>query len=308
MLHETPPSGKKYAEFVKHLIERENFWIKWKNEGCPKFMREKDTEVAEPVEKKRRTMFDDIMNDSKLGLGSPELTRLWGKSEANLDACRTPKRQFIPTTEAFFEEAMMHADPANEIEDKYKCYLDPAYGWRSLRLLAHSSPLFFSLQPANMHHLAVPKYLEHILKKLRKEAELKGARDDVLDDQTKSLDAVPEDNEFENEKEDIKEDIQEDSSPPKSSMISSQKLDELAKELGSKWKQLAQELRHITASDIKNCEEDTDDDAIRAKVALVLWQDKNETEATVDVMVGTLSAIGLDAIAEKVFGDDKMED
>lgn len=146
LLHETPPNGKKYAEFVKHLIERENFWVKWKNEGCPKFMREKEAEIAEPVKKKRKTIYDDIMNDSKLGLGSQELTRLWGKSEGNLEACRTPKRQFIPTISDFFEEAMMHANPANEIEDKYKCYLDPAYGWRSLRLLAHSSPLFFSLQ------------------------------------------------------------------------------------------------------------------------------------------------------------------
>ena len=120
LLHETPPNGKKYAEFVKHLIERENFWVKWKNEGCPKFMRDKETELAEPAKKKRKTIYDDIMSGSELGLGSPELTRLWSKTESNLDACKTPKRQFIPTIEGFFEEAMMHADPANEIEDKYK--------------------------------------------------------------------------------------------------------------------------------------------------------------------------------------------
>ena len=51
------------------------------------------------------------MGDKNLGLGSSELTRLWSKSESNLDACRTPKRQFIPTISSFFEEAMMHADP-----------------------------------------------------------------------------------------------------------------------------------------------------------------------------------------------------
>ena len=69
-----------------------------------------------------------------------------------------------------------------------------------------------------------------------------------------------------------------------------------------------QELRHITNADIKNCEDDADDDLLRAKIALVLWQDKNESEATADVMVGTLSAIGLDTIAEKVFGNEKMEE
>ena len=157
-----------------------------------------------------------------------------------------------------------------------------------------------------MHHLAVPKYLEHILKKLRKEAELKGPRDEDRDD-PKSLDAAPEDNEFENEKEEIKEE-KEETPQAKSSQISGEKLEELAKALGPKWKQLAQELRHINAADIKNCEADADDDAIRAKIALVLWQDKNESEATSEVMVNTLSAIGLDSIAEKVFGTDKMEE
>ena len=51
------------------------------------------------------------MGDKNLGLGSAELTRLWSKSESNLEACRTPKRQFIPTITDFFQEAMVHADP-----------------------------------------------------------------------------------------------------------------------------------------------------------------------------------------------------
>ena len=55
LLLETPPNGKKYAEFVKHLVERESFWVKWKNEGCPKFMREKEADVSEPAPKKRRS-------------------------------------------------------------------------------------------------------------------------------------------------------------------------------------------------------------------------------------------------------------
>ena len=105
----------------------------------------------------------------------------------------------------------MHSDPANEIEvwlpetkktqrncsnfqDAYKCYLDPSYGWRSLRLLAHSSPLFFSLQPTTMHHLPVPKYLEHIFKRLRKEKKEDEAETVEVDSKADG------DNEFENEK------------------------------------------------------------------------------------------------------------
>ena len=41
LLNETPPNGVGYTKFIKHLTERENFWIKWKNDGCQKFMREK---------------------------------------------------------------------------------------------------------------------------------------------------------------------------------------------------------------------------------------------------------------------------
>ena len=118
--------------------------------------------------------------------------------------------------------------------------MDASYGWRSLRLLAHSSPLFFSLQPASMHHLAVPKYLEHILKKLRKEAELKEAKVENVEEKA-PLDADAEDNEFENEKDEPKEEKVE--KPLKTTGIPAKKLEELAKELGSNWKQLAEELR-----------------------------------------------------------------
>ena len=66
LLQETPPNGKKYVLFVKHLIEREAFWVKWKNEGCPRFMREKDKDGASRP-KKRKTIYDDFMGNQKLG-------------------------------------------------------------------------------------------------------------------------------------------------------------------------------------------------------------------------------------------------
>ena len=91
-----------------------------------------------------------------------------------------------------------------------------------------------------MHHLAVPKYLEHILKKLRKEAELKEAKEENAEEKA-PLEADAEDNEFENEKEEAKEEKVE--TPVKNTGISAEKLEELAKELGSNWKKLAVELR-----------------------------------------------------------------
>ena len=96
-----------------------------------------------------------------------------------------------------------------------------------------------------MHHLAVPKYLEHILKKLRKEAEAKGvieAKEEVPEENSKSLDATPEDNEFEDEKDEPKEEEVKVEVAKPNLKISNEKLEELAKELGPKWKQLAQAL------------------------------------------------------------------
>lgn len=306
LLQQTPPNGKKYVDFVKHLIEREAFWVKWKNEGCPRFMREKESEMAAPAPKKRRTIFDDVVDGKSLGMGTPELSKLWGKSLPNLEACKSANRQFIPPVNDFFSEAMEHADPVNEIEKEYKCYRKAEFGWRSLRLLAHASPHFFSLQPATMHHLAVPTYLEHVLKKLRKEAAEKGPKEDP--ENQKELEAEAETNDFEDEK-----DL--DATPPREAeapeipdgKVTSSQLDELVKELGSKWKELAEELRHINAQDIINFEKDADTDELRARIALVTWQDKNGKEATTEVLAETLKAIGLDAIAAKVFGAEKME-
>ena len=51
--------------------------------------------------------------------------------------------------------------------------------------------------------------------------------------------------------------------------MTSDQIDKLSTELGEKWKDLAEELRHITSKDIKSFEEDADDDALRAKIALV---------------------------------------
>ena len=63
-----------------------------------------------------------------------------------------------------------------------------------MRLFAHSSPLFFSLQPTTMHHLPVPKYLEHIFKRLRKETKKDDTEQVEVDSKAEG------DNEFENEK------------------------------------------------------------------------------------------------------------
>ena len=54
--------------------------------------------------------------------------------------------------------------------------------------------------------------------------------------------------------------------------------------------------------------EDADDDELRARIALVAWQDKNGAEATKTTMIETLTAIGFEEMATSVFGSEKMEE
>lgn len=37
LIKETPPNGAQFAKSVKHILQREEQWISWKNEGCPSF-------------------------------------------------------------------------------------------------------------------------------------------------------------------------------------------------------------------------------------------------------------------------------
>jgi len=159
-----------------------------------------------------------------------------------------------------------------------------------------------------MHHLPVPKYLEHIFKRLRKEQAETNKTDKIEDDtESKAVDAAADDdNEFENEKE--------EEAPPtpvkdeKTGLLTNEEVDQLAKALGNKWEELAEELRHITQKDIKMFKEDAEDDELRARIALVAWQDKNGAEATKTTMIETLTAIGMEEMATSVFGSDKMEE
>ena len=50
---ETPPDGEQFADVVKHVLGREEFWNNWKNEGCPPFDKPK-TNATVPIIRKPR--------------------------------------------------------------------------------------------------------------------------------------------------------------------------------------------------------------------------------------------------------------
>lgn len=91
VLDETPPNGKRFTATVRHILNREENWINWKNEGCQSFARvQKETTkaVAKEIAPKgrrakpkapKRSIADEFLNpnNKRINMGAPELTRLW---------------------------------------------------------------------------------------------------------------------------------------------------------------------------------------------------------------------------------------
>ena len=49
---------------------------------------------------------------------------------------RAKDRDFLPSLQNYFEEAIEQLDPANGIEDEYKKVNNGEWGWRALRLMS----------------------------------------------------------------------------------------------------------------------------------------------------------------------------
>ena len=51
------------------------------------------------------------MAEKKINLGNKGLTELWNLNPDNLEACRAAERDFLPSVENYFEEAIDQQDP-----------------------------------------------------------------------------------------------------------------------------------------------------------------------------------------------------
>uniref|UniRef100_A0A8B9P399 THO complex subunit 1 n=1 Tax=Apteryx owenii TaxID=8824 RepID=A0A8B9P399_APTOW len=223
LLSENPPDGERFSKMVEHILNTEENWNSWKNEGCPSFVKE---------------------------------------------------REYMPTLEEFFEEAIEQADPENMVENKYKAVNNSNYGWRALRLLARRSPHFF--QPTNQQFKSLPEYLENMVIKLAKELpppseEIKTGEDEDEEDN----DALLKEN---NESPEVQQD----------KAMTGEQIESFANKLGEQWKALAPYLE-MKDSDIRQIESDSEDMKMRAKQLLVAWQDQEGTHATPENLITALN-------------------
>lgn len=174
LLEETPPDGTDFAKYIKQVLAREESWITWKNDGCPSYEKLplKDGEMAPFPSKKH--LGDEVASQTKIDMGSTELSRLWNLCPDNLEACKLKSRVFVPDMKKFLEEPLEQADPEARIEAEYKLVNNPNFTWQALRLLSQSSPHFFQNTTAQIRQL--PEYLEHVIVQTGKELQLTGAQ------------------------------------------------------------------------------------------------------------------------------------
>merc|ERR1719244_974144 len=291
---ETPPNGPEFSKSVKHILHREEHWNKWKNEGCPSFAKKMEESVSEkrPIgdsgsyRRKKRKLGDLIQKEiaeKKVNLGNPGLTALWNHNPNNLEACRAADRDFLPSLENYFEEAIEQLDPRNEVEDQYKKVNNGEWGWRALRLMSRRSSHFFI--SGNNPIAKLPDYLSQMLEKMAKDMpelakpmEVNAENGDMTDDVG---DSIPETNNSDNGK------------------VTDDQVVELSKRLSSHWKKLAPKLG-ITED--KMVEISVEEDGEAACLALLqAWVEMEADGATKEEIIYILEGLKLSSMVEGVF-------
>ncbi|OWK01846.1 THOC1, partial [Cervus elaphus hippelaphus] len=270
LLSENPPDGERFSKMVEHILNTEENWNSWKNEGCPSFVKERTSDAKPTRAVRKRAAPEDF-----LGKG-PSKKILMGK-------------EYMPTLEEFFEEAIEQADPENMVESEYKAVNNSNYGWRALRLLARRSPHFF--QPTNQQFKSLPEYLENMVIKLAKELpppseEIKTGEDEDEEDNDALL--------KENESPDVRRD----------KPVTGDQIEVFANKLGEQWKVLAPYLE-MKDSEIRQIECDSEDMKMRARQLLVAWQDQEGAHATPENLINALNKSGLSDLAESLTNDNE---
>uniref|UniRef100_A0A671RXV3 THO complex subunit 1-like n=1 Tax=Sinocyclocheilus anshuiensis TaxID=1608454 RepID=A0A671RXV3_9TELE len=288
LLRETPPDGDKFASMFEHILNTEENWNSWKNEGCPSFVKERPAETKPIRPSRKRQAPEDFLGkgpDRKILMGNDELSRLWNLNPDNMEACKSDSREFMPSLEDFFEDAIEQADPSNMVEDEYKVVRNSNYGWRALRLLSRRSPHFF--QPTNQQFKSLADYLENMVIKLAKEL--------PKDLPSEEIKTSEEDDDEENGDNLLKE--SNDSPSIQSKAVTNSQMDEIAAKLGSQWKTLADHLE-MSEKEIHVIESDSEDVELQAKMLLVAWQDREGPQATMESLVTALNSAGFSNITE----------
>jgi len=335
LLEATPPDGAAFAKSIRHILKREELWSNWKNEGCPEFRPSSSTPRTEEVPKDnangdkkttstvsnarprrlKRSLGDQVREAAKRNkcvIGNNELNRLWNLCPDNMEACRSKDRDFLPTLESYFEEAIEQLDPS--VESQYKRVNEGNFGWRALRLLARRSLHFFT--HGNTPITRLPDYLETHVKKLAKDMQVANTAASVkaepideaeveqmepeTDSAAAEMDAAPENPEESLKAEEVDDADEADKSEKKPPLLCTlEQLTDLAKRLGSKWKLLAPKLG-FRPDEMEYFESENAEAELQAKNMFQIWLE-NDTDPTPENLLYTLEGLQLLDVAKDIF-------
>jgi len=335
LLEATPPDGAAFAKSIRHILKREELWSNWKNEGCPEFRPSSSTPRTEEVPKDnangdkkttstvsnarprrlKRSLGDQVREAAKRNkcvIGNNELNRLWNLCPDNMEACRSKDRDFLPTLESYFEEAIEQLDPS--VESQYKRVNEGNFGWRALRLLARRSLHFFT--HGNTPITRLPDYLETHVKKLAKDMQVANTAASVkaepideaeveqmepeTDSAAAEMDAAPENPEESLKAEEVDDTEEADKSEKKPPLLCTlEQLTDLAKRLGSKWKLLAPKLG-FRPDEMEYFESENAEAELQAKNMFQIWLE-NDTDPTPENLLYALEGLQLLDLAKSIF-------
>ncbi|GBM63311.1 THO complex subunit 1 [Araneus ventricosus] len=266
LLEETPPNGETFAHDVQKILQREEYWNAWKNEGCPDFKPLSDR--AEVEKKLKKRPIEDIHTYPNKKL-CPEVTKIWNTKPNNWEACRSAKRNFVPPLESYFG-ITSKAEGGQVIQKKDTT--DSKYTWKALRLLCMKSPYIFTANTAPAK--SVSEYLETIVQKVAKE------KPQTHQDNMTVETAVAEDEAMEDANEDFFPASEEDSKDEvkKENVLTKALIQTISGKLQDNWKTLAVKLG-FQDDEIEYYETFPDAKA-QTEQMLTVWMERDGTLST----------------------------
>ena len=280
LIAHTPPDGPFMRTIIKQIMEREENWSNWKNDGCIE-VKPSTSEIKINALNRKRKVGEEIMqaeDSGQFSLGNKQLTQLWNQCPDNWEACRSQKRVFTPSVEDFFDD-ILHASPMNKAAT-INC--DDHFKWRALRLLCQKSNHFFT--PSNQMVKPLSGYFESVLDKLSKDLQVEAKKEtpgntpvddaeDISDDELLRDKCTTEEQDVTARTPHLSEGESVNGDEPDIKSV----IEQLAQRISNRWKQLASTLK-FSIDEIEFFESESLDASAAALRMLNCWSEQEEPE------------------------------
>jgi len=195
------PQHRTFTKAIRAVLDRDEAWVRWKENGCPPFEEQPLTEKDYEASLKRLRQILAPLQPYRYPMGNAQLSELWKETEGlTLDSLKD--RVQLPDPEDFLSEELDKAtlselQPAEQIE---KIDEKASKDWRGLRLAMRADMIGVAESKGSLS-----KYLE-----TKKEAEREAqseVKEEAMEVETvkkEGNDETPKDEEMKQENEDEK--------------------------------------------------------------------------------------------------------